>query len=482
MRRAALVRELRRIAGGEAVRSAPSQLAAYSYDAAYQQAAPAATVIPRSTQQVVDVMRLAADAQVPVVARGSATGLAGGSAPPDGAIVLNLSRMRSIRDIDPGDGVVVTEAGVLTADLHAAVEEAGFFYPPDPASLRQCTIGGNLATNAGGPRCLKYGVTRDYVRGLVVVLADGAVIETGGRTLKSSTGYALSQLFVGSEGTLGVITEATLRIIPLPRARATAFAFFETLDGATEAVTSMLAAGVMPATLELFDRMTLCLVEDVVDAGYPHDAEAGLLIECDGADAASTAEAMTVIAAICRDCGAGDIRVATGPEEAVGFWAARRAVSGAFGRVAKRKLGEDVVVPRTRMPEMVRSVGEIAAQHGLRIPVFGHAGDGNLHPNILFDGDLPGEHERVQEAATAIFGEAIRLGGNLSGEHGVGILKREFLERNLGRATVDAMRKVKNAFDPQGILNPGKVFPEQEDGWPSFLAMLPKLTAARPGA
>jgi glycolate oxidase len=482
MRVRTVTRELRRIVGDEAVRDGASELLAYSYDGTFQQAMPMAVAMVRATEQVSAILRLAGGEGIPVVARGTSTGLAGGSIPPHGASVVNLARMRAIREVDPADGVAVAEAGAITGDLHQAVERTGFFYPPDPASLRQCTIGGNLACNAGGPRCLKYGVTRDYVRGLVVVLADGTVVQAGGRTLKSSTGYALPHLFVGSEGTLGIITEATLRIIPLPRGRATALAFFRSLEDAANTVTSVLAEGLAPSTLELMDRLTLTLVDDVVQAGYPRDAEATLLIEADGPDAAAARNALEAMAEAARRTGATQVRVAASDADAEELWRARRSISAALGRVAHKKLGEDVVVPRSRIPEMVRAVGRIASEHGLQIPLFGHAGDGNLHPNILFDPDRDGELRRVQEAAIAIFEEATRLGGALSGEHGVGTLKRAFLERNLGVAAVDTMRAVKDALDPRGILNPGKLFPDRaETGWESFLEMLPTLSGSTPG-
>mgnify|MGYP005847944287 CR=1 FL=1 len=464
------------------MRSGPAELMAYSYDGTFQQAVPEAVVVARSAEDVSAVLRLAAAEGRPVVARGAATGLAGGAVPSPGAIVVNLARMRRIREIDTDDGVCVVEPGVITGTLHAEVERRGFFYPPDPASLAQCTIGGNIASNAGGPRCLKYGVTRDYVRGLVVVLADGTVVQVGGRTLKSSTGYALPQLFVGSEGTLGIVTEATLRLVPLPRSRATALAFFRSLDAASSSVTSMLAQGLAPSSLELMDQLTLNLVEDLIHAGFPREAEAALLIEADGTRPAETFEDLAAMVQEARRAGAEDVRVAADPAEAQDLWRARRSITGALGRVAPKKLGEDIVVPRGRIPEMVRAIRDIAETHGLRIPVFGHAGDGNLHPNILFDLRRPGEVRRVEGAAVAIFETALALGGALSGEHGVGTLKRWFLERCLGVRAVDLMRKIKDTLDPQGILNPGKVLPDASEArWDSFLSMLPTLTGPTPG-
>lgn len=482
MSSASLLAALRGIVGDEAVREGPAELVAYSSDATFQQAIPEAVVLVRSTEEVSAVLRIAHEEGRPVVARGAATGLAGGAVPSGGAIVLNLARMRTIKEIDPDDGVCVVQPGVITGTLHAEVERRGFFYPPDPASLAQCTIGGNLACNAGGPRCLKYGVTRDYVRGLVVVLADGTVVETGGRTLKSSTGYALSQLFVGSEGTLGVITEATLRIIPLPRGRAVALSFFPTLEAAGAAVTSMLAEGLAPSALELMDRLTLDLVDQVLQAGYPREAEAALLIEADGQTAAVAADALGGMVEAARRAGATEVRVAGDEAEAEQLWQARRAISGALGRVAPRKLGEDVVVPRGRIPEMIRAIRDIAEVHGLKIPVFGHAGDGNLHPNILFDLRRPDEVRRVEGAAVGIFEAALSLGGTLSGEHGVGTLKRGFLARSLGAEALDLMWQVKRALDPRGILNPGKVLPDGSEGdRDRFLRMLPTLSSVTPG-
>jgi glycolate oxidase len=473
-----LVRSLERIVGKPNVRALPAQRLAYSFDATFQQSLPTAAVLPATTDEVSRVMSLLSEAGIPVVARGAATGLAGGAVPTMAAVVLNLARMRQIKELDPGDGIVVTEPGVITAELHRTVERAGMFYPPDPASLRQCTIGGNLACNAGGPRCLKYGVTRDYVRSLEVVMADGTVLQTGSRVLKSSTGYALNHLFVGSEGTLGVITEATLRVIPLPRGRATGMAYFDDLDTAVLAVTETFRAGITPSSLELFDRETLALAEAVTGLEVPADVSAALLIEVDAPDQTTATESLKTAAAAMRGNGAISVRVALDDREAEILWRARRSVSGALGRIAKKKLGEDIVVPRTKIPEMVRAIVDIAQDTGLRIPIFGHAGDGNLHPNILFDTADHDDLSRVQAAAIAIFETAISLGGALSGEHGVGTLKREFLARNLGDATVDTMRLVKAALDPHGLLNPGKVFPDNgESGWKNFLEGLTPMDA-----
>lgn len=474
-RRRAVTHQLRKIAGRENTRTEPSELLAYSYDATFQQRLPTAAVAVQNTEQVASIVELAANEHIPVVARGAATGLAGGSVPPPDAIVLNLAKMRGIKDIDPDDGVAVVEPGVITSQFHAAVERVGLFYPPDPASLRQCTIGGNLACNAGGPRCLKYGVTRDYVRGVTVVLADGSVVETGGRVLKSSTGYALPHLFVGSEGTLGIITEAVLRLIPLPRGRATALVFFGSVEAATETVTASFLKGLAPATLEFLDTHTLELVSSELPTQLPEGTQAALLIETDSFEATEALDALQRVVAIARQTDVLGIHLATDEEESSRIWHARQAISGAFGRIAKGKLGEDVVVPRSKIANMVRAVEEISQTHGLPIPLFGHAGDGNLHPNILFDPSSPSDLLAVERAAIEIFERAIALGGALSGEHGIGTLKRQFLELNLGAPAVDTMRKVKSALDPAGIMNPGKIFPDGDADWSGFLRALPRL-------
>jgi glycolate oxidase len=476
-----LLGALREIVGPSYVHAGPAQLIAYSYDGTFQQQRPDVAVSPRTTDEVARVLALANTHGIPVVPRGASSGLAGGTIPLAGGIVLNLARMNSILDISPADGVAVVEPGVVTARLQAEVEKLGLFYPPDPASLSQSSLGGNVSTNAGGPRCLKYGATKDYVRGLTVVLADGRVLRTGGRVLKQSTGYQLTQLFVGSEGTLGVVTEIVLRLVPLPRERSTAQAAFPSLEQATEAVTAILTAGLLPTALEVMDATTIGLVEDHMAIGLPRDAEAILIVECDGSDAAAVQAEIERVGEVARACGAAAVRVAADAAARAALWEARRAISPALGRARPNKLGEDIVVPRSQLVAMVRRARAISAEVGLPIPVFGHAGDGNLHPNILFDRRIPGELERVERAAAAIFRAAIELGGTLSGEHGVGSLKREFMEEALSAEAVWAMRAIKQALDPNGILNPGKLFPTRagsRDGW---LAALPTLEGVTPG-
>ncbi len=482
MTQPALADRLTEMLGADRVTTRPAELLTYSYDGTFQQKVPDLVVAPRTTDEVAAVLRLANTAGVPVIPRGASTGLAGGTIPLTGGIILNLARMNRILEVDLANAVAVVEPGVVTATLQAEVERDGLFYPPDPASLKQSTIGGNIATNAGGPRCLKYGATRDYVIGLTVALADGRVLRLGGKIVKNATPYQLVPLFVGSEGTLGVVTQAILKLIPLPRARATAQAVFPRLDDASEAITRVIRAGILPVALELMDRTSINLVEDHLGLGLPREAEALLVLEQDGADDASVLAEVERMAEVCRAAGASDVRVAHSAREREDVWAARRAVSPALGRAAPNKLGEDIVVPRAAIPEMVRRIRRIAEEHGLLIPIFGHAGDGNLHPNLLFDRRRPGEIERVEAAAAAIFGAAIELGGTLSGEHGIGTLKREFMRPALGDTTIEIMAELKRLFDPRATLNPHKKLPvgTAPDGT-GFLATLPTLEGIVPG-
>ena len=476
----AVVAELKRLVTPGYVHDAPSEILSYSFDGTFQQRRPDLVISPASTDQVAAIVRVAAREKIPIIARGASSGLAGGTIPEAGGLIINLARMDRIVEIDTANVCVVAQAGVVTMQLQQAVEAVGLFYPPDPASSRQSTIGGNVATNAGGPRCLKYGVTRDYVIGLTVVLASGEIVRLGGKFTKNATGYGLMQLIVGSEGTLGIVTEVILKLAPRPRARVTALAIFDDLAAASQSVSRIMASGILPATLELMDGTTINVVEDFLHAGLPRQAKALLLLEQDGADETPARADVEAMAEVCRSLGASRVDVATSAAERDTLWAARRAVSAALGRLRPNKLGEDVVVPKSEIPAMIAEVGQIAERYGLPIPVFGHAGDGNLHPNILFDLRDAGEVERVEFAARDIFRAAIRLGGTLSGEHGVGTLKREFLAEAHGALAVSLARRVKEAFDPDGLLNPGKVFPTGR-GIDGFLRDLPTLSGATPG-
>ena len=477
---ASLVDEFRQVVDPGYVHTNPSELIAYSIDGTFQQRRPDLVVSPSTTAQVAEIVTIAKRERVPIIARGASSGLAGGTIPEQGGIILNLARMDRIIEIDKDNVCVRAQAGVVTLQLQQAVEKEGLFYPPDPASSRQSTIGGNVATNAGGPRCLKYGTTRDYVIGLTIVLASGEILELGGKITKNATGYPLMQLFVGSEGTLGIVTEVLLKLAPLPRARVTAVASFPKLTQASQAVSRIMASGMLPATLELMDGTTINVVEDFLNAGLPRSAEALLLLEQDGGEERTARAEVEQMAEICRSLGASEVKVANSAVERDQLWAARRAVSPALGRLRPNKLGEDIVVPKSAIPDMVTRVREIASMYQLPIPVFGHAGDGNLHPNILFDLRDPEEVKRVECAARDIFRAAIALGGTLSGEHGIGTLKREFLAEAQGALAVDVSRAIKRALDPDNLLNPGKIFPSGH-GIEGFLADLPTLSGVTPG-
>jgi len=456
---------LRKIVGPEHVLRDPEDLLAYGIDGTWVEREPQVVVLPISAEEISAILKLANAEHIVVTPRGSASGLSGGALPASGGIALGLTRMNRILEIDTGNALAVVQPGVITGELQAAVEKVGLFYPPDPSSLSVSAIGGNVAENAGGARCLKYGVTTDYVMGLQVVLPTGEIIRTGGRMVKNVTGYNLRALFTGAEGTLGVVTEITLRLLPKPKYALTALAVFPRLDDAAEAVTQIMGTGLVPASVELMDQTTVQCVEELLHIGLPLEAEALLLFAVDGNYEQIVRAELESVADVCRARGAAEVRVAQDAEESARLWKARRSVSPALARRRPNKLGEDVSIPRTAIPAMVRAVREIAASHQLAIPVFGHIGDGNLHPNILCDRRNREEMARVRLAAAEIFEAAIALGGTLSGEHGIGLLKKEFMERDLGAAQVAAMRRIKAALDPNLILNPGKIFPTGQSDW-----------------
>jgi glycolate oxidase len=451
-------RRLAQLLGAEGMLTSAEDLQAYAYDGTFLEHRPSIVLLPRTTAEVRAILELAASERVPVVTRGAGTGLAGGSVPAAAGIVLSLTRMNQILELDQVNMVARVQPGVVTADLHAAALQLGLYYPPDPASQRQSTIGGNVAMCAGGPHGLKYGVTKDYVLGLEAVTADGRVMRTGGKMIKNVTGYNLTQLLVGSEGTLAVITEVIIRLIPKPRATRTAMAVFPRIDDASRMITAILNAGVVPATIEIMDQDSIRCVEEWLHAGLPIDAEAILLIEVDGEPAALEVE-LHDVDRLCREGGALEVRVAANQDESAKLWEARRAVSASMARIRPTKLGEDISVPRSAIPDALRAIRAVARKYGLLIPVYGHISDGNLHPNILFDRHDDEEVQRVNKAAAEIFAAAVRLGGTLTGEHGIGSLKKEFLALALDPVELEMMRLVKQAFDPLGILNPGKVFP-----------------------
>ena len=455
-----IIAQLEKIAGRDGVLTSPEDLAVYSYDGTFEQGCPDVVVLPRSTDQVSQVVRLAAQAAIPLVSRGMGSGLAGGSVPSQGGIVLAMTRMNRILEIDQANSTAHVEAGIVTADLQAAVEKLRLFYPPDPSSIRESTIGGNIACNAGGPRCLKYGVTGNYVLGLTVVLADGRVLQAGNKCIKDVVGYDLLGLFTGSEGTLGVITAARLRLTAKPKFVRTALVEFPSLEDASLTVNAILNAGILPAALELMDETAIACTEEAMRMGLPLDVEAILIIETDGSDEAFMLSEMEAITRICKEQGARQMKVAKDELERSKLWEARRSVTAALARRTPNKLGEDITVPRSSIPEAVRRLKAISLKYGLPVVIFGHAGDGNLHPNILFDMRDPAQWAKVGEMVKEEFTTALELGGTLSGEHGVGTLKRPYMQQALGPISIEIQKRIKQALDPLNILNPGKVFPD----------------------
>ena len=416
---------------------------------------PGAVALPATTADVSGLLRLASLHGVSVVPRGAGTGLSGGAAGIEGAVTIALTPMNGILEIDPDNLCVVAQPGVINAELKDAVARHGLYYPPDPASYETCSIGGNLGTNAGGLCCVKYGQTRDWVLGLEVVLADGTVIRTGGRTVKDTAGYSLTHLFVGSQGTLGIITEATLRLRPLPGPRATMLAFFGALEAAGEAVASMTRGGLVPVTLELLDHETILAVDDAHSLGLDRDAAAMLLVESDAPGAAAGAELDAAEAAMLA-AGATSIVRAQDAQEADWLRQARRLALRALERQGTVRM-EDVGVPRARVPELLAAIERIAAAHGVRCATFGHAGDGNLHPNLIFSRDDPEAERLTHVVRDEIFRVALDLGGTVTAEHGIGSARREWLPIQKGEGAVAVMRSIKAALDPLGILNPGRV-------------------------
>jgi glycolate oxidase len=453
-----LLTDLQKLLGAENVLVEKEDLIPYSFDgtAALRQL-PGCVAFARSTEQVAATLKLANRTGTSVVTRGSGTGLSGGSLPSPDCLVLCLAKMNKILELDRANLTIFVETGVTTLEVANAASAAGLFYPPDPGSMKISTIGGNVAENSGGLRGLKYGVTRSYVMGLEVVLPDGEVLWTGNKCVKDVAGYSLRDLFIGSEGTLGVITKVLLKLIPKPPAKQTMVATFAQMDHAAQTVSDIIAAQIIPCTLEFLDRTTIRCVEDFSKVGLPLDCEALLLMETDG-HAAAVAEESAKMEAIARRNGALEVRVAKNEEEAAKLAAARRNAFSALARVAPTTILEDATVPRSELAKMIRFVAAVAEKYQLRIGTFGHMGDGNLHPTILTDERNAEEMHRVEAAFKDIFDEAIRLGGTITGEHGVGVAKKSFLPKFAGDAQMRVMRELRKVLDPKGILNPGKMF------------------------
>ena len=457
-----LLREFAAIVGPEHVLTAPEDRWTYAFDATEEAHLPDLVVFPGSAGEISRIVKLANIHHFPVVPRGAGTGRSGGSVPIAGGVVLVLTRLNHILEISPKDLVAVVEPGVILGRLKAAVEEKGLYYPPDPASAEFCTIGGNVAECAGGAVAVQYGVTRDYVLGLEVVLPTGEIIEAGTRTMKGVVGYDLTRLFLGSEGTLGVITKIILRLVAKPPARQTMAAAFETLKAAAEAVSLILASGLAPTALEFMDHVTLGCVREMLPFAVPPKAAALLLLAVDGhpRDVDDRARAM---ARFCEEQGADPVLRAQTPEEAEELWKARKVVSPALKKVKPFKVSEDVVVPLGAIPDLISGLQELSRRRGLIIPCYGHAGDGNIHVNILYDRVLPEEMAAVGPTVEEIFVLVRRLQGTLSGEHGIGLTKAPYLGMELSPVAINLQKRLKAAFDPQNIMNPGKIFPGAGD-------------------
>jgi glycolate oxidase len=452
-----MIDELKLLLGNKNVLAELEDIIPYGFDGtATLKQRPLAVVFPANTAEVVSVIKLARTYKTPVVTRGNGTGLSGGSVPVPGCLVLCLTRLNTIVELDRANLNLTAEAGVVTQRVYEEADAAGLFYPPDPGSMKISTIGGNVAENSGGLRGLKYGVTRDYVMGLEVVLADGSVCWLGSKCVKDVAGYNLRDLFIGSEGTLGVITKVILKLLPKPAARQTLLATFASMDTAAETVSAIIAAKIIPCTLEFLDRKTLQCVEDFAHVGLPREAEAVLLIEVDGHPAA-VAEDAARIEELARAHGAKTVTRATDADEANRLASARRSAFSALARLRPTTILEDVTVPRSELGKMIRFVSEIATRHNLQIATFGHFGDGNLHPTILTDERDTAEMLRVEHALKEIFEYALSLGGTITGEHGVGLAKKAFLKQQLGDASYLLLKQIKHTLDPENLLNPGKI-------------------------
>lgn len=455
--RTTLGRRLEDLLGEDSVLHRPEDVLVYEYDYGLDRAVPQAVVFPRNTAEVAAVVKLARSLDVPVVARGAGTGISGGAIPVQGGVVVALSRMKRILDIDRANRVAVVEPGVVNLNISKAVEPYGLFFAPDPSSQKASTIGGNVANNAGGPHCLAHGTTTNHILGLQVVLADGRIVEVGG-VAPDHPGYDLTGFLVGSEGTVGIVTRVTVKLLPTPPAVKTYLGIFDRVDDASAAVSGIIGHGIIPSALELMDQVALRAIEAAFHAGYPPEAGAVLLVEVDGL-AESVTEQGAAIERVCRDSGAREVRVADTAEARAKLWAARKGAASAMGRIAPNYYLHDAVIARTRLPRVLARVIEIGEQHNLTIANLFHAGDGNLHPMILFDVKQQGVLARVMKAGEQILDTCVEAGGTISGEHGIGMEKNRFMPRIFSQHDLDVMARAREAFDPSGLFNPGKIFP-----------------------
>ncbi|MFC1866941.1 FAD-binding oxidoreductase [Thermodesulfobacteriota bacterium] len=450
--------ELSDIIGPRHLITRQNELVDYSSDGTKLEFMPDAVAFPGNNEEISKIFLLANRENFPVIPRGGGSGMSGGTLPVNGGLILAMDRFDRILLIDQDNLIAKVESAVITARLQDEVEKIDLFYPPDPASANISTIGGNVAECAGGLRALKYGVTRDYVLGLTAVLPTGEVIKTGVETVKGVAGYDLTRLIVGSEGTLVVITSITLRLVPKPATKKTMVAFFRDISLAVRTVSNIIREKIVPTTLEFLDKLCIDCVREDMGIDIPREAGAMLLIEVDGDELLVSRESEKVKEICCR-AGAIEFQTASGSEEAKRLWEARREVSPSLLKLRPGKLSEDVVVPRSRMPELVSFLGELGNRYGLPIPAFGHAGDGNIHVNIMIDKEIPKEIQNGEAAVKELFRKVIELGGTITGEHGVGITKAPYMGMEFSRHTLDLMSRIKKAFDPKGILNPGKILP-----------------------
>lgn len=454
-----IIAKLTDIVGSALCTTRLEDLHCYSFDGTGKSFLPEVVVFPENSDQVSRVMALASQFSFPVVARGAGTGMTGGAVPLHGGLVLAMSRMNRIIEIDQKNQIGIVEPGVITGELQKVVRDQGLFYPPDPASLNYCSIGGNAAECAGGPSAVKYGVTKDYIIGLEVVLASGEIITTGARTEKSVSGYDLTRLFIGSEGTLGIITKLIVRLLPLPPHKDTFLLRSTSLKRTTEMVSELLNGNINPCTLEYMDRTAIKIVSDFMSDPPPPETEALLIVEIDG-EKVLVAERVKRLKTLLENQPEFTITQATDSNDVEKLWQARRAISPSVFNLKPNKISEDVAVPRSRIPDLVSFTEKLSEELNLIILTFGHAGDGNIHVNIALDRSDPDEVERAETAKTRIFEQTIKLQGTLSGEHGIGFSKSPFMALEFNQATIAVMKKLKNLFDPKNILNPGKIFPE----------------------
>jgi glycolate oxidase len=457
-----LVERLQTALGRGAVFDGPENVIVYEYDYGLDRGMPDLVALPSATAEVQVLVREAQAVGIPIVARGAGTGISGGAVPSAGGLVISMARMNRVLEIDAHNRCAVVQPGVINLDLSKVAEPYGLFFAPDPSSQKASTIGGNVANNAGGPHCLSLGVTVNHILGLEVVLCDGSVVRLGGKS-PDGPGLDLTGLLVGSEGTLGIVTEATVRLLPLPEAVRTTLAIFASVEAASEAVSGVIGRGLVPSALEMMDRLALSAIEAAFHAGYPPEAGAVLLVEVDGLLEQVEAQS-AIVDAVCRANGALEIRLAAPADERARLWAARKGAASAMGRIAPNYYLHDAVVPRTKLPAILAHVVEIGARYNLPIANLFHAGDGNLHPMILFDAREPGILDRVMAAGREILGHCVEAGGTITGEHGVGLEKQSFMPLIFTAADLDVMRRVRAALDPSGNFNPAKVLPSTDSG------------------